>query len=50
MWDAKIREYYGLREDAEGYFEFLEKMRREIREAVEEYAKDKGIEDFRKGS
>ena len=48
MWDAKIREYYGLNGDAESYFEFLKKMRREIREAVEGYAKDKGIEDFRK--
>jgi len=41
MWDAEIRKYYGLGQDAGSYFEFLRRMRREIREAVKGYAKDR---------
>lgn len=46
MWDNSIREHYGLKGDAESYFEFLKKMRLETCEAVESYSKDRGINDY----
>lgn len=42
MWDANIREGYGL----DDYSSFLLKMRKEIEEAIISYGKDKGIKDF----
>lgn len=46
MWDNSIRERYGLKGDAESYFEFLKRMRLEAREAVESYSRDRGINDY----
>lgn len=48
MWDNSIREHYGLKSDAISYFEFLKKMRLELREAVESYSKDRGINNYSK--
>ncbi|MHA1595515.1 MAG: hypothetical protein ACTSXX_12385 [Candidatus Baldrarchaeia archaeon] len=48
MWDDAIRKHYGLGTTANDYFEFLKRMRKEIREAVESYATEKGISDYAK--
>lgn len=42
MWDADIRDEYGVKGSANGYIEFLKKMQNEIDEALEEEAKNRG--------
>ena len=43
MWDEKISENYGCSRDAEGYFEFLCKMKAEANEIIKTYSEDKKI-------
>jgi hypothetical protein len=42
MWDERIRRKYGVRGDAQGYIDFLKQMKREVEEALEERAREKG--------
>jgi len=48
MWDDKIREHYGVGADGDGYYEFLRKMRDEVREAIKSYSRERGIADYSK--
>ncbi|RLF07429.1 MAG: hypothetical protein DRJ60_02660 [Thermoprotei archaeon] len=48
MWNDKIREHYGVSADGDDYYEFLKKMRDEVREAVERYSEERGITDYSK--
>lgn len=46
MWDKEIREFYKMKSDAEDYYEFLKKMRLELRRAVEMFSADNNIDDY----
>jgi hypothetical protein len=43
MWDSKIREHWGVKENAEGYLTFLIRMQVEYHELVEDFAKINSI-------
>jgi hypothetical protein len=45
MWDEEIRKEYKATGDAEGYLNFLKRMQVEVREALEERAKEKGCNE-----
>ncbi len=46
MWDTSIRRAYGVNDSGEDYYRFLEKMRDEIREAVNSYKQTYNIDNY----
>ena len=46
LWDQNIREKYGVKEDGEGYYEFMVKTKNLCEEIIEDYRRSKGIKSF----